>query len=160
MTTTESRLLCFVDERLDHMLDAPQMWGASESVELQILQLLEMRVVIVEPSTDPPPWQSVQIDYERFITEHLPNARPATLSALLGNREGDLISLLRQFVAEQRVAHASADVLARRNADEIKKIEVMLTLLASSTKHSTTTGTKRGASHARPVRVLEKAVSE
>jgi hypothetical protein len=45
MTPLGSRLLCFIDERLQHMLDAPEMWGSNESVEFQLLQLLEIRLL-------------------------------------------------------------------------------------------------------------------
>ncbi len=113
MTDLASRLLEFVDDRLDHMLEAPAMWGSGESVELQILQLLEMRVVLLEPE-QAEGWRSVQSDYEHFLAKQFPGAPPMTLSALLEERPGELTTLLGQFVAAQRDAHRPVPV---RNGD-------------------------------------------
>ena len=97
-------LLRFIDERLDQMLEAPQLWGADESVELQILQLLEIRFLIVSPGR-PENWRQVQGDYERFLEEPLAGSPPTTLTARLGpERRSDLWPLLTAFVAEQRDA--------------------------------------------------------
>ncbi len=104
MTDLASRLLEFVDDRLDHMLEAPDMWGSGESVELQILQLLEMRVLLLEPE-QAEGWRSVQSDYEHFRTKQFPGAPPTTLSVLLEERPGELTTLLGQFVAAQRDVH-------------------------------------------------------
>lgn len=101
MTSLDSVLLDFVDARLDHMLEAPEMWGSTESVELQILQLLEVRSLVLDPDqTDG--WRSVQVDYERFLAAELPDSPPTTLAARLGNRQGELTTLLGRFVAAQR----------------------------------------------------------
>lgn len=62
-----SRVLRFIDERLQHMLDAPEMWGSRASVELQILQLLEVRLLVVGAPTRPLHDREVQLDYERSI---------------------------------------------------------------------------------------------
>jgi hypothetical protein len=108
-----SRLLEFVDERLDHMLEAPDMWGTGESVELQILQLLEVRVLLLEPA-QADDWRSVQSDYEHFLAMQFPGAPPTTLSALLGDRQDELTARLGQFIAAQRAAHPAAPA---RNGD-------------------------------------------
>ncbi|HSK03375.1 MAG TPA: hypothetical protein VK932_19120 [Kofleriaceae bacterium] len=97
-------MLDFVDDRLDHMLEAPDMWGSGESVELQILQLLEMRVLLLEPDQEEG-WRSVQTDYEHFLAKQFPGAPPTILSVLLEDRSGELTTLLGQFVAAQRDVH-------------------------------------------------------
>lgn len=119
-------LLRFVDDRLDHMLEAPEMWGADESVELQILQLLEIRLLIVAPSRNQDDWRQVQRDYERFLDERFPGSSPTTLTARLGaERRRELWSLLAAFVVAQRAQHqvrGSGD----RNLEEIQAIDRML----------------------------------
>lgn len=118
-------LLRFVDERLDQMLEAPQLWGADESVELQILQLLEIRFLIVSPR-GPENWRQVQGDYERFLEEQLPGSPPTTLTARLGaERRAELWPLLTAFVAEQRTRRY-ADAIVDRNLAEIQAIEHLL----------------------------------
>jgi hypothetical protein len=130
MTSRESRLLKFIEERLAHMLEAPQMWGASESVELQILQLLEIRMMILGPATEGS-WRCVQADYERFIATQLPGAPPTTLSSLFGQREDDVFPLLARFVSTQQKTYPSEDAVAQRNRnmDEIAKIKFLTRLL-------------------------------
>lgn len=133
MTSLGSRLLCFIDERLQHMLDAPEMWGSNESVELQILQLLEIRLLAVGAPTRPLHGREVQLDYERFLAERFPGAPPITLSALLGSqRQGELSPLLAEFVAAQLTKHSGATAAAQRNADELRAIEWLLDAARSS----------------------------
>lgn len=119
-------LLRFVDERLDHMLEAPEMWGADESVELQILQLLEIRLLIVAPPRSHDGWRHVQLDYERFLDERFPGSPPTTLTARLGaERRRELWPLLAAFVAAQRLQH-QARAAVDRNLEEIQAIDRLL----------------------------------
>ena len=127
MSSFVSKLLDFIDERLVHMLDAPEMWGSGESVELQILQLLELRVLVLEPAGKPSQWRRVQADYERFLAIKFPGSPPTTLSALLGHgRQDELPALLRQFVEAQR--EVLMRVYEERNVDEIENVRALLEL--------------------------------
>jgi hypothetical protein len=125
-------LLRFVDDRLDHMLEAPETWGADESVELQILQLLEIRLLVAAPPRTQDDWRQVQLDYERFLDERFPGSPPTTLTARLGaERRGELWPLLTTFVVAQRLQHpvrATAD----RNVEEIQAIDRLLTAARAS----------------------------
>lgn len=127
MTWVVSKLIDFIDERLNHMIEAPGMWGSSESVELQILQLLEIRSLVLGApdgqSDGQSHWHHVQTDYERFIAAHVPGAPPTTLTALLDQEAGKVIPLMAQFVAEQRRVQSSADSPQTRNAREVAMIE-------------------------------------
>jgi hypothetical protein len=126
--TLATTLLRFVDERLDQMLEAPEMWGADESVELQILQLLEIRFLIAAPPRSQADWRQVQVDYEHFLADHLPGSPPSatTLTARLGaERRQELSPLLTAFVVAQRLQHpvrAAVD----RNLAEIPAIDRLL----------------------------------
>ena len=151
MTSLRSRLLCFIDERLQHMLDAPEMWGSNESVELQILQLLEVRLLVVGASTRPLHGRDVQLDYERFLAERFPGAPPITLSALLGSqRQGDFTTLLAEFIAAQRAKHPEATAAVQRNADELRAIERLLDAARSSIESERT---RRDTYGDKPVKV-------
>jgi len=119
-------LLGFVDERLDHMLEAPEMWGADESVELQILQLLEIRLLIAAPPRSQDGWRQVQLDYERFLDERFPGSPPTTLTARLSaERRRELWPLLAAFVVAQRLQY-QARAAVHRNVEEIQAIDRLL----------------------------------
>jgi hypothetical protein len=119
-------LLQFIDQRIEHMLEAPEMCGADESVELQVLQLLEIRLLVARPGGDQADWRQIQRNYERYLDEHLPGSPPTTLTARLGTqRRGELFPLLGDFVAAQRTQHT---VLAsvNRNLEEIHAIDRLI----------------------------------
>jgi len=103
MTQAEARLLKFIDDRLERMLSAPEMWGANESVELQVLQLLELRVVLLTPADAPHRWRQVQRDYVRYLAGVFPEGRPETLSVLLvsSDRANEFQALLARFARQQ-----------------------------------------------------------
>ena len=39
----------FATKRVEDMLKSPEMWGSQEAVELQVLQLMEIRMLIEHP---------------------------------------------------------------------------------------------------------------
>jgi hypothetical protein len=128
MISVESNLIDFVEKRLNHMIEAPSMWGSTESVELQVLQLLEIRSLVLGSLDNQLGWQHVQIDYERFIAKQFPDAPPTTLTALLGPESDKVIALLAQFVAEQLRVHSSRMPTQARNAWEVAMIESIVTM--------------------------------
>jgi len=115
--TLATTLLRFVDERLDQMLEAPEMWGADESVELQILQLLEIRFLITAQPRSQADWRQVQADYEHFLADHLPGSPPTTLTARLGaERRPELWSLLTAFVVASSIRYAPQSTATSRRS--------------------------------------------
>lgn len=125
--TVEARVLGFIESRLESMLRAPGLWGSDESVELQVLQLLELRLVVLAPLPEPGRDRRVQDDYERYVAGLFPGDPPETLSSLLAarGRQGELPDLLRRFVEQQMlrpVARVDADVARRRlNAGDLAR---------------------------------------
>jgi hypothetical protein len=132
MTWVVSKLIDFIDERLNHMIEAPGMWGSSESVELQILQLLEIRSLVLGAPDAQSHWHQVQTDYERFIAVHFPGAPPTTLTVLLGQEPSRLIPLLARFVAEQRCVQPSRNPTQIRNTWEIAMVESLVTRIRAA----------------------------
>lgn len=47
-----TRVKEWLTRRLDVILLRPEMWGAQEAVELQVLQLLELELFVNDPSSD------------------------------------------------------------------------------------------------------------
>jgi hypothetical protein len=153
MTLVELNLITFVDERLSHMLEAPDMWGSSESVELQILQLLEIRSLLHGSPDHQADWKHVQIDYERFIAKQVPGSPPTTLTALLGPEPDKVIPLLAQFVAEQLRVHPSHTPTQARNVWEIAMIESILVKVRTAVESERDRVESYGL---RPVKVTDK----
>lgn len=104
MSPGESRLLQFVEARLESMLCRPAAWGSLESVEDQILQLLELRRFVLDPRADPQVsasnTQPLMRRYVRYISSVLPEATAAPLSRQLTarGRAEEFSALMRQFV--------------------------------------------------------------
>lgn len=154
MTSVESNLIGFIDDRLSHMLEAPGMWGSSESVELQVLQLLEIRALLLGPPDLQSHWRHVQTDYERFIAEQFPGAPPTTLTALLDEELDKVIPLLARFVAEQRRVQPSRNPIQIRNAWEITMVESFVDKIRAAVESER----ERSESYdLRPVKVTDEA---
>jgi hypothetical protein len=95
-------LLHFIDERIAQMLARPAAWGSAESVELQVLQLVEVRALAMHPDADPQrTFKLLQRAYERFIESSIEGTGPEPLAALLEQRDRlpELGPLLGRFVA-------------------------------------------------------------
>lgn len=139
MTPLERRVLRFIDTRLESMVRVPGSWGSEESVELQVLQLLELRLVVLAPLPEPSRDRRVQDDYIRYLSRLFPGAPPETLTSLLNRhgRQTELSSLLRRFVEQQmlRPETQAAKVTERveerdrRNLDEIAHVEELLRMI-------------------------------
>jgi hypothetical protein len=112
MSLLQRTLLEFVDERLESLLRVPEMWGSDESVELQVLQLLEVRLLTLSPSLKEEVTR-IQQDYVRYVREKFPGEPPETLAMLLSKhgRGAELASMLREFVDGER--RRSAEALER-----------------------------------------------
>jgi hypothetical protein len=102
MSAWYATLLRFLDTRLDALLRTPALWGSSESVELEFLQLMEVRTVLVRPSLAEKALRCLQLAYEAFVQQYLPGAAPETLASLLaaGHQDERLVELLGEFRRE------------------------------------------------------------
>ena len=103
MSLLQRTLLEFIDERLESLLRVPEMWGSDESVELQVLQLLEFRLLTLSPSLKDEVAR-VQQEYVQYVRERFPGEPPEPLAMLLSRhgRSAELTSILRGFVDTER----------------------------------------------------------
>jgi hypothetical protein len=122
MSPSESRLLTFVASRLESLLRRPAAWGSMLSVEEQVLQLLELRRVLLDPSLTANDTRKLMQTYARFIARTLEDATPEPLAIQLERlgRVAELPALLGEFI-ELELAEFVADV--DQNADEIERTD-------------------------------------
>jgi hypothetical protein len=74
----------WIDERLSHMLEAPPMWGCPEAVELQALQLLEIRALAQDVSPELARRGGVLDAYLAYLRERFPRQPQRPLFELIG----------------------------------------------------------------------------
>jgi hypothetical protein len=91
-------LLDFIESRIESLLVRPGLWGSDEAVEMQLLQLLEVRFLATSASLVDEVHQ-VQDRYIRFLRERFPEEPPEALSGILSRlgRSDELANLLREF---------------------------------------------------------------
>jgi hypothetical protein len=99
MNSLQQRILEFIDEQLDAINKRPGMWGPDIAVELQILQLLEFRSVVLRPALEASNPRAVLDAYEEFLTQKFPGAPPVPLASLVttANKAGQLTTILEEF---------------------------------------------------------------
>lgn len=102
MSSLQERLLGYIDEQLDAIRRRPGMWGPSIAVELQVLQLLEFRSVVLRPALEASNPRAVLDAYQEFLRRELPGAPPLPLASLLEKEEraGELTGYLERFRRE------------------------------------------------------------
>jgi hypothetical protein len=100
MSPGERRILEFIASRLESMLRRPAVWGAPLSVEERILQLLELRRVLLVPSASAQDTQQLMRTYVQFIARELDGATAEPLAIQLERRgrAAELSSFLARFV--------------------------------------------------------------
>lgn len=92
-------VVAFVDDRIDSILCRPKMWGSVEACEMQILQLLEVRLIAKtkEPMT--------MLFYKNWLRQTFPK-QPSTLPLFSilkrTKRQTEFQALMRSFVASQQ----------------------------------------------------------
>jgi hypothetical protein len=96
----------YIDGKLDAILRAPPMWGSDEAVELQVLQLLEMRALAIRPEVVKARRRPILDPYVGFLRRKFPEAPTMNLAALLeqGGRRGELAAILGEFRNEMVAA--------------------------------------------------------
>jgi hypothetical protein len=99
MSTIERRLLKFIAERIESMLRRPSVWGSNLSVEDQVLQLIEIRRLILVPANDGGGTRGLMQRYVHFIGTQIPNATPQPLSVQLERlgRSAEFSMMLKTF---------------------------------------------------------------
>ena len=135
MSPVENRLLAFVASRLESMLRRPAIWGSLLSVEERILQLLELRRVLLVPSMSADDTHQLLRSYSRFISEALDDATVEPLASQLEQRgrAGEFSVFMRRFV-ERELAEFLVDIdhsedPAIERAERIETMDRILTLM-------------------------------
>jgi hypothetical protein len=102
MSSLKDRVLQFIDGQLDAIHKRPGMWGPGIAVELQVLQLLELRSVVLRPALEASNPRTVLDAYDGFVARQFPGAPPEPLSAVLerSGRAAELTSILARFRGE------------------------------------------------------------
>ncbi|HND33071.1 MAG TPA: hypothetical protein PKY30_06805 [Myxococcota bacterium] len=110
-------LLIFTLERLTELLKYPAMWGGAESVELQVLQLLEIRLKLVGAGEDD--LDALKGRYLAFLAREVGGA-PTLLHKRLGlerQSSPDFIRLLTRFAGEEVQRNFPFSATARATKD-------------------------------------------
>lgn len=135
MSPAEDRLLAFVESRLESMLRRPAIWGSLLSVEERILQLLELRRVLLVPTSSVNDTHQLLRSYSRFISETLDDATVEPLATQLEQRgrADEFAALMGKFV-ERELAEFLVDMdrpedPALERAEHIETMDRLLALL-------------------------------
>ncbi|HWO24054.1 MAG TPA: hypothetical protein VNO30_35170 [Kofleriaceae bacterium] len=135
MSPAENRLLAFVASRLESMLRRPAIWGSLLSVEERILQLLELRRVLLVPSLSADDTHQLLRSYSRFISETLDDATVEPLASQLEQRgrADEFAVFMRRFV-ERELAEFLVDIdrsedPAIERAEHIETMDRILALM-------------------------------
>jgi len=102
MTPLKDTIVRYIDERLDAITDAPPMWGSDEAVEMQVLQLLELRALTLRPEVERGQPRAVLDAYVAFLRRKFPKEPCMNLAALLEKhaKQGDMSPILEEFRRE------------------------------------------------------------
>ena len=106
MSPGERRVLEFIASRLESMLRRPAVWGSLLSVEERILQLLELRRVLLVPSASANDTQRLMRTYTQFIAGALDNATAEPLAIQLERRgkSAEFATFMSKFIDAERAA--------------------------------------------------------
>lgn len=106
MSPSERKLFDFIAARLESMFRRPAVWGTNESVEEQVLQLLEIRRLLLDPACPATGTRSLMQRYVRFIATVIPDATPQSLAIQLARhgREAEFTIIMKQFADLEQAA--------------------------------------------------------
>ena len=113
MGSLRETIVSHVDEQLHSMFATPGMWGSDESVELQALQLLQVRSVSIRPDFEKNNPGHVLDSFHRFLKTEFPGAPSHPLFCLVEelHRQREFIPLLRKFCEQIQSEMDSSDAL-------------------------------------------------
>ncbi len=100
MSSLRETIATWANQRIDEMLSAPRMWGSLEAVEMQVLQLLEMRALALRTTQELENPRRVLDTYMAFLRERYPKRPPDPLFRLVGDlSESEFGDALQEFRA-------------------------------------------------------------
>jgi hypothetical protein len=121
MSSLRHRLIAFLEERVQLMLRQPRMWGGTEALELQLLQLLEVRSLIAHDQGDAEAnFQRLQGLYHRFVAGRAEFRGPALMSEHFLERPEEFVRLFEQFLGTWR--HAQPDANPFEDTDIVLRL--------------------------------------
>lgn len=127
MSSLPRTITAWADARIADMLAAPRMWGSDEAVELQILQLHEIRALALRPAQELENPRGVLEAYQAFLQRKFPGVPPAPLFTLVEHLEATAFgAALAEFSAALRKS--------LREEDPFEHAAVALRLTFDSTR--------------------------
>jgi hypothetical protein len=87
MSSLHDTILGWVDQRVGDMLAAPRTWGSNEAVEMQILQLMELRALALHPAQELESPRRILETYLAYLRDRFPAKPPMPLFQLVGQDE-------------------------------------------------------------------------
>ena len=118
MSPGERRMMSFITTRLASVLSRPATWGPNLVIEHQVLQLLEIRRVLLETDSLINHRHRLMRAFVGFIAKALPDATAEPLAVQLAARgqAEQFCAILKQFVDEQ-----TADSVAEASHEEVSE---------------------------------------
>jgi hypothetical protein len=98
MSSLRDTLVSWVDQRIADVLAAPPMWGSPEAVEMQVLQLLEIRALALRPGQELADPRRVFETYVAYLGRRFPKSPQQPLFTLVNDDEEALVAGLRGFI--------------------------------------------------------------
>jgi hypothetical protein len=104
VSALRDRLRTFVDHRLQSLVTTPEVWGSPESVELQVLQMLQVRALVLVPEQGDRDPGATREHYVSFLRARFPDAPPMPLAQHVAADASleRFVEILRQFIEEER----------------------------------------------------------
>jgi hypothetical protein len=91
----------WAQRRIDNVLERPPAWGSPEAVEMQVLQLIQMRAIALRPTQEPQMPRRIFDAYLAFIRAQFPKQPQRPLFELIGESDdkySTLSQMLRGFI--------------------------------------------------------------
>jgi hypothetical protein len=101
MNDLQETLVRWIDQRLARILDAPPMWGCPEAVELQVLQLIQVRALVQRTPQALANPGGVFDAYAAYLSQRFPRQPQRPLFELVGQDDetySKLAAGLRGFI--------------------------------------------------------------
>jgi hypothetical protein len=98
-----NQTLAWITNRLDQLLMTPRMWGSREAVEMQVLTLIEVRLVICGKNPLDLDGKGTRLldVYQRFLYRRFPNRTGALYQILEDAAESYFVEVLQDFRFEE-----------------------------------------------------------